>query len=624
MDRRIPVAGDYARLEQVYGLCSAADGALAWAVYRWSGEQYESRVELFEDGALTVLKMGAYDHSPVFLPDGQTLAFLADGCLYAYDRVNKAFSKLYAVADWEVVGFALAPDGRTAIRSRREIKSLPPKGCDWEMPLVAEELHYRNDADHGFAKKYEYRLIIDGTLVQEGPQDFKNLVWLDNDHILYARESYTVRDIATGEERVLAEDIKPAGMQPLVSADAAYILAGGTLKEQRGSEISLFRIDLETGVVSASDEGAPTGLFHRSSCWDNAPGDSPVLCATGDKDAYYAIAYAHAHVRVYRVNTAGEALKWTPISAPGGTYLSVAPMKDGKIACLYTDTTHPTEVYALDLEKKACILLARHNAWLDTVTLCPAERFETPSIDGKVMLEGFLLVPACADAPVLLWPHGGPAGFYADAFSLEKQVAAGRGYALVLGNPRGSTGYGPTYEDEEAAYGDGAMVDLLTLMDAATGDDDRFNAARVGIAGGSYGGYMAARMAGMTKRFRAAVVIKAVTNWLFIHFKSQQGGQPVFEEYRDFQDFLVDTVKHSPIYTAGDIDIPTLIIHGEKDQICPIENAHQFYVAVRDTHPDLPARLVVMPNCSHSYHRDSVQDFAYIQNAALDWLDEYV
>ena len=86
----------------------------------------------------------------------------------------------------------------------------------------------------------------------------------------------------------------------------------------------------------------------------------------------------------------------------------------------------------------------------------------------------------------------------------------------------------------------------------------------------------------------------------------------------------MDTVKKSPIFTAGDVDIPTLIVHGEKDQVVPVENAHQFYVAGRDTHPELPVRLVLMPNCSHSYHRDDLRDYVYIQNATLDWLDKYV
>jgi dipeptidyl aminopeptidase/acylaminoacyl peptidase len=624
MDKRIPVADDYARLERLSGLCAARDGALAWAVYRWGGERYESRVELFESGVPTAVGTGSYDSAPAFSPDGGTLAFLSDGSVRAYDRAAKAFTMLYAAGEWKAVGFAFAPDGRLAVRSRREIKSLPPEGCDWEMPLVAEALHYRNDADHGFTKKYEYRLEIGTELIALGDEDWKNLVWPDDSRLLYARETYRVLDLATKEERILAEDLRPANVAPVLSGNGTYALAGGQMKDQRGSELTLRKINLKTGAVSGPGEGASTGLWSDTSNWDCAPESSPVLCASAEPDLFYAIGCRRARLGVYRVNAAGETPAWESVSPPGGTYLSAAPMPDGKIACLFTDATHPAEVCVLDPVAKTRASLCRHNAWLDSVALSAMERFDAPSLDGKVALEGFLLVPPRPDAPVLLWPHGGPAGFYADAFSLEKQVAAGRGYAVVLGNPRGSTGYGPDYEDAEAAYGDGAMTDLLTLMDAATKDDERFNAARAGVAGGSYGGYMAARMAGMTKRFRAAAVLKAVTNWLFIHFKSQQGGQPVFEEYRDFQDFLVDTVKKSPIFTAGDVDIPTLIVHGEKDQVVPVENAHQFYVAVRDTHPELPVRLVLMPNCCHSYHRDDLRDYVYIQNATLDWLDKYV
>jgi len=225
---------------------------------------------------------------------------------------------------------------------------------------------------------------------------------------------------------------------------------------------------------------------------------------------------------------------------------------------------------------------------------------------------------------VLLWIHGGPEGFFTDGLYLELQAAVGKGFAVVAPNPRGSTGYGSDYQNGGDAFGEGAATDVLMLLDAVLRAHPELDASRVGVLGGSYGGYMSARLAGTTKRFKAAVVIKPVTNWLFIHFKSSQSGQDVFENHRDFQDCLMDMIRQSPVYHAGDVEIPTLIIHGEKDQTCPVDNAHQFYVAVRDTHPDLPVRLMVMPDCCHGYSRDGVEDYITIQNETLAWLGQYV
>ena len=412
---------------------------------------------------------------------------------------------------------------------------------------------------------------------------------------------------------------------PVLSHDGTRLLACGRDKDAPGSDLALKMIDLETGALTGSDDTAPQGIFNGEGCGDGVFPSLTALARCETNGLFMVTAYEDGHIGVYCVDVSGESLKWERVTPPGGSFGCIAAPRDGALPCLYTDATHPAEVCLFEPATGDLTAIAHHNAWLDGALLSGMRAFKALALDGKACLAGWVMLPEGADgAPVLLWPHGGPAGFYADAFSLERQAAAARGYAVVLPNPRGSTGYGFAYEDAERAYDGGAGIDCLTLLDAALTEFPALDPMRVGVIGGSYGGYMAAWMAGNTRRFKAAVVLKAVTNWLFIHFKSSQGGQPVFDEYRDFQDFLVDTVRKSPIYRAGDVSIPTLVIHGERDQVCPVENAHQFYVAVRDTHPDLPAKLIVMPNCCHAYGRDDVRDYAYIQEQSLAWLDQYV
>ena len=265
------------------------------------------------------------------------------------------------------------------------------------------------------------------------------------------------------------------------------------------------------------------------------------------------------------------------------------------------------------------------NPWMTGIPVSPYRTVRTLSQDGRTELTGFLLLPEGreADIPLLVWVHGGPSGCWTPGFSLEIRCAVSSGFAVLLPNPRGSTGRGEAYADPAHAFDGGAANDILCLLDEALRQYSCLDGGCVSILGGSYGGFMAAWMAGNTARFRCAVVIKAVTNWLFIHFNSSQAGQPVMDDYRDFQDFLVDTVRSSPVFAAGDVNIPTLIIHGERDQQVPVENAHQYYTALRDCHPDLPVRLMLLPDACHSYARDALPDWLAVQRETLRWLNTY-
>jgi dipeptidyl aminopeptidase/acylaminoacyl peptidase len=214
------------------------------------------------------------------------------------------------------------------------------------------------------------------------------------------------------------------------------------------------------------------------------------------------------------------------------------------------------------------------------------ERLQFVGADGWT-LEGWILKPRGFD-PTKQWPlvleiHGGPHGAYGYSFFHEFQVLAGRGYAVLYTNPRGSHGYGDAFV--RACVGDWGGKDYQDLMagvDHALGlgwaDRDRLY-----VTGGSYGGFMTNWVVGHTDRFKAAVTQRSISNnvsafgtsdigWHFWPFEMGDA-----TPWRDGHK-LVD---RSPLTYVENVKSPLLILHAEKDLRCPIEQAEQLFVALK-------------------------------------------
>ncbi|MBR1585537.1 MAG: S9 family peptidase [Clostridia bacterium] len=618
---------DYGRLTRFSSLASSPDGAVACVQYFWENDCWRRRVTLiFRGEAREITLGGSREIGPVFSRTGCLLWFLSDGRIALHDRqtgeTREAFPLPQGVEAVDVLPLAAG----CLFVCRKEIRETPPAGCDWEMPLVAESLRYRSDADHGFTKTYHYQLCrFDGEIrvLKESEQPFSALAVLpDESAALFAQGSFRWLRLSDGEERAVSPALQAAGdIRPCVSPDGRYALAA---VRTAGMEIALARLWLD-GQEHPRDEieNEPAGLT-EGAYMDASPERKTLIAPALRRDTWFVSACRDHRPMLWRVTVTEGKLRYEACDVPG-VVTEAAAETAGGVPVLLGDHSRPPAP-ALVQDGALAPLLPGVNAWYDRAEAAPYTLLSAPSQDGRAELTGYMLFPGDQQEtyPLLVWVHGGPAGCWAPGFNLEIQCAVSRGYAVLLPNPRGSTGRGNAYADPEHAFDGGAANDILTLLGAALRRFPCLDSSRVGILGGSYGGYMAAWMAGKTRRFRAAVVVKAVTNWLFIHFKSAQAGQPIFDDYRDFQDFLVDTVKQSPVYFAQDVAIPTLIIHGEKDQQVPAENAHQYYTALKDCHPDLPVKLMLLPDCCHGYSRDALPDYIAIQREALSWLDRYV
>ncbi|HET8589089.1 MAG TPA: prolyl oligopeptidase family serine peptidase, partial [Nakamurella sp.] len=222
--------------------------------------------------------------------------------------------------------------------------------------------------------------------------------------------------------------------------------------------------------------------------------------------------------------------------------------------------------------------------------------------------------------PVLLMIHGGPYAQYGWALFDEAQVYAGAGYAVVYGNPRGSAGYGQAHG--EAILGDvgeRSAVDLYALLDAAL-ERPELDASRVGVLGGSHGGFMTSWLIGHSDRFGAAVSERAVNA-----IDSFTGSSDIGWNFaRDLYGADVEAQRRqSPLTYADAISTPLLIIHSEQDWRCPLEQAQRLFVALKRRGHE--TEMLVFPGEGHELSRSGrPQHRRQRFEAILQWWNRYL
>jgi dipeptidyl aminopeptidase/acylaminoacyl peptidase len=192
---------------------------------------------------------------------------------------------------------------------------------------------------------------------------------------------------------------------------------------------------------------------------------------------------------------------------------------------------------------------------------------------------------APASVPLVVVIHGGPHGQQGPAFNHKAQVYAAQGWATLMVNYRGSTGYGQAFADAIFRDQNGAEArDVLAGVDAALARHPWLDAARLAVEGGSYGGQLANWLVTQTERFRAAIPSAGISNLVTQNYLAYYHDY-LAVEYGDFphRDGIIDMLwERSPIRLAHRVKTPVLFLHGEHDNDVPIEEAEQFYIALHD------------------------------------------
>jgi len=315
-------------------------------------------------------------------------------------------------------------------------------------------------------------------------------------------------------------------------------------------------------------------------------------------------------------------------SGPRGIHAFDLNATTGKMAYLANDFQHLDDLYAANLDGSGERQLTHVNAdlWAQ-LDLQPVERLPYKSTDGWPV-DGFLVKPVGWQAgkkyPMVLVIHGGPAGMFGVDWYHEFQVYAAKGYAVFFCNPRGSTGYGEKFERGIINnWGGMDYQDIMAGVDAALKQYPWVDANNLGVTGGSYGGYMTNWIVGHTNRFKAAVTLRSISN--FVSDEGTRDGSYGHEDY--FKGIVFDDLDQywdaSPLKYARNVKTPTLILHSDNDFRVPIEQGEQWFRALQ--HYGVPSELVLFPRENHNLTRTGEpKHLVESLNWQLYWFDRYL
>jgi dipeptidyl aminopeptidase/acylaminoacyl peptidase len=321
-------------------------------------------------------------------------------------------------------------------------------------------------------------------------------------------------------------------------------------------------------------------------------------------DSLLLLAHEGLHAAFYRLGWDGRMERMLK-GVRGKVVAPVTADREGKrIAAIRQDAAHPPDVYAGGIGGSGLLRRTRLNPELEAAGLGAAEPVRWES-DAGVEVEGLLVQPAGYEEgrryPLVVQAHGGPNWLWQDQFCAGwhdwAQVLASRGYAVLLPNPRGSTGYGPEFTNANFMdVGGGELRDIMSGVDAMVGrglaDPDR-----LGICGWSWGGYLAAWAITQTERFRAAVVGAGPSNLISDNSLGDIPSANLSFFERTPYDDPDPYYERSPIRYVGNVKTPTLILHGEEDERVSVAESIQLYVALRSL--GIETQLVTYPREGH-------------------------
>ena len=582
------------------------------------------------------------DTSPRWSPDGTKLAFTSSRDtekamqLYVIDRAGGEARKITELAE-SADEVTWSPDGtRIAFTSRVRDDSYDETDDSKRAPKRITTLKYRLEAvgwvfdrcKHVFVVdadgSSEPKQLTDGMFQHSSPAwspDSKRIAFTSARHknwdIDHVNDIYVVDASAKGKPKPRPRRVtrtKDGCMLPSWSPDGtriAYLNSPGSVGTKHTQVAVVDVTTRETTLLSTSlDRNCAPFMSTREPLWIS---NDTVLFANEDR----------GNNAMYTVRTTGRA---KPKAVLSGNIRLAGYDRRGAVM-VHVQTT-PTELPDLYNGTKRITNFGK--AFTKSRTLSKPQRFTAKSADGSEV-EAWIMKPAGFEAgkkyPVVLNIHGGPFTQYGNTFFDEFQVYTGAGYVVVYANPRGSSGYSEAWgaaingpKIGGAGWGTVDYEDLMAVVDTALKKYAFCDPKRVGVMGGSYGGYMTSWMVSHTNRFKAAISERAVNAWHSMHGSSDLGwsfeaqfGTTVYDDPEGWAEF-------SPITYATHIETPLLILHSENDLRCPIEQAEQLFTILRLLERDV--EFVRFPAESHELTRSGspthrVQRFEIV----LDWLN---
>ncbi len=546
---------------------------------------------------------GPYDSQPCWSPCGRWLAFTSrrgekkgDSTLHVMPICGPGEVRTVCEMPDGLGDVAWSPDGRwIAFTSRTRDARYETKDVSWQAPRKIERFFSRlNGEDWIFDRPQQVFVVAaDGTgrprNLTPGLFQHSDAAWLvDSSAIVTsaARHDSWDLDLAhdlfvvplDGEIRALTNQTGIYS-SPRVSPDGTHVAFLGS------DDPGTYPQNSKIGIVPVA--GGP----HR---WISGKLDRTFETTSGsdaprwlNDESLIAAAEDSGETHLFSLNIDGR----PPVRITDGP-ITVHGFDNAKgvVATTRSTVEHGAELWTqngVDIPVRVTSVTRDRLSW---------EKFEVACTDGSSRVDAWIMRPVDFDPatryPVILNVHGGPFTQYGETFFDEAQYQAAAGFVVLMSNPRGGSGrdtawgqsiMGPKHPTSPGTgWGSVDVDDVIAVLDVALSRFGFCDPERVGMQGGSYGGYMATMLAARNgDRFKAICSERSVNNLLTEEwssdigsmFRSEHGPDPVADPY--------EYTRMSPILFAKDIHVPMLIIHSEEDFRCPINQAEELWMTLR-------------------------------------------
>ncbi len=567
---------------------------------------------------------GGSDRTPVWLSD--------DELLFSSGRTGGRPN--------ETVFYSIRPQGpgeaEEYMRVPIEGARITPLGGESFLVSAEREIEGKGEDTDGWVFYDEYPYITDGGFPVNG-----------------IRKSIFLFDRGSGELKLLTDPMMQVGTPffspDVIAADGGFYYTGHRYTADYENVTELFFYDLESGenrslyraegeihaMVRYKDrlmlsvffiKGDRHGCTLPVSVSVNDPEET--VCYDTDFQVQFMAASASDGALYFAKNREGRSrlavydgceegrFGYSELSAGDLSPQWMAATESGLLFIAHKPW-EPAEVY-LRRKDGETVRLSDHGSRLkEQVTLSRGIELST-EVDGR-KISGWVMPPVGVEPgksyPAVVNIHGGPHGYFGTTVHYDNQWLAAAGYYVIICNPTGSTSYGIEFADITGEMGDRDLREILAFTEEAVRAYPAIDPSRIAVTGQSYGGYMTNMMIGKTDRFFAAVPRMGMSNWLSLEgtaIQNRYGEGCVGGDPWSAPELLW---KQSPLKYVGNVKTPALIIHHEKDQCVPLEQAQQFFTAL--VMHGVKARLMINKNCGHGGRR--ISQLIHDMEVILDW-----
>jgi len=562
-----------------------------------------------------------------FSPDGRMVSFLWEHedddnrAVWGIAVDGGAQHKLAAVDDADVRSYGWAPDGQTIfmlVGAEKDSQRGKQKKGGFNAVVYEEEARLnrmfsaRVGADLDSAPR-EWAVpgyVSSFQIAPDGSAAIVNTAPTPNVDDSYTLKRVNIIDLATGNVTAVVETPGKIG-DVEISPDSKWLSLIAGVDENDPAATTLHMVDIATGDIHAAHP-------YQS----DAAVDAEFLA-----DGRLAILFHDGASSFLHIGKPKD----TDFDTVAGGNLAITAIETGgdRIVVRASTAQHPNELYALEDGK--FIRWTSHNPWLSGIEMGTQSLITYTARDGQE-IEGILIEPVggipAGGAPMIMNVHGGPESHenngWVTAYSKPGQVAAGQGYAVFLPNYRGSTAYGvdfaKSHQNDYAGKEFNDIVDAKRhFVAAGIADPDR-----VGITGGSYGGYASAWGAtALSEEYAASVMFVGISNQISkfgttdipIEMFNVHSRKWPWENWQGMLDV-------SPIYHVDKAETPILIMHGAEDPRVAPSQSYELYRNIKVRKPDTPARLVLYPGEGHG-NRKAAARYDY-NLRMMRWFDTYL